>query len=377
MEWQSVYEAYPVNRELIWLNNCGTTPAGNHIVQAVSCALEGYARRGVLMDPEAYGKVRTRIKEILSGLLGCRPEELALIHNTAEGMNFISHGLTLTPGDEIILLENEYPSNVYPWRHWEKKGVRLMTAPMKDSPQAFLESLSAVVTKKTRVMALSLVHWCTGMPLPVEQIGRLCRDAKIELVMDGAQGVGMQPVDVKQAGISYMAFSAWKWLLGPLGLGVLYVAQDRLDRLDPIFMGTESVVRDEEYLPYKSELKPTADRFTISTANFGDWVYFLAALEFLDAIGFEKARKRILELAAHLNAGLRKIGFEVFSDRFSHCPTGIVVCSKPGVPASNLMGFLHQNGIVAAERLDRIRFSPHVYILPGQLDRVVEVLSRT
>jgi selenocysteine lyase/cysteine desulfurase len=375
MDWEFVYDAYPVNRKLIWLNNCGITPAGTHIVQAVSRFLEGYAEKGILTETASYQEVRRSIKKILAGLLKCQPEELSLIHNTAEGMNFISHGLRLRPGDEIVLLENEYPSNVYPWLHWKEKGVKFHTSPMETSPSVFLEKLSLLITDRTRVVSISAVHWCTGMPLPVDQVGSLCRERGIDLVVDGAQGVGMQPVDIKMAGISYMAFSAWKWLMGPLGLGVLYVPEEKLEQLNPIFIGTESVVQDDEYLPYKSRLKPTADRFTFSTANFSDWVYFQAALKFLDEIGFEEARERIFEMSEYLNRGLRQIGFRVFSDQFPSHRTGITACEKPGIPSNAIMARLKENSVIAAERLGRIRFSPHIFISPYQLDRVVQVLE--
>jgi selenocysteine lyase/cysteine desulfurase len=338
--------------------------------------MEGYARKGTLTDAATYSEVRDRIKAVLSKLLNCQPEELALIHNTAEGMNFISHGLRLDPGDEIILLENEYPSNVYPWLHWKEKGVRLQTTPMGTSPEDFLEQLTKRISNKTKVMAISSVHWCTGMPFPLEQAGHLCRDHSIELVVDGTQGVGMRPIDLRSTGISYMAFSAWKWLTGPMGMGVLYIARDKLSSLKPVFMGTESVVDDEEYLPYKSELKPTTDRYTCSTANFNDWIYFAAALEFLDKIGFDTVRERIFELAGQLREGLRGIGFHVIADAFPSHPTGIIVCEKPGTPSHEIMAYLREKRVVAAERLGRVRFAPHIYISPEQIDAVIRMLSR-
>lgn len=375
MDWHSVYEAYPVNRQMIWLNNCGTTPAGTHIVQAVARFMEGYSQKGLLTETADYAEVRNRIKTILANLLNCHPQELALIHNTAEGMNFISHGLRLEPEDEIILLENEYPSNVYPWLHWKEKGIEIRTAPAGDSPEDFIEGLERMINSRTRLIAISAVHWCTGMPFPLEAAGRLCRDRGIDWVTDGAQGVGMVPVDVKKAGISYMAFPAWKWLMGPLGLGVLYISQEKLEQLRPVFIGTESVVRDEEYLPYKSELKPAADRFTFSTANFNDWVYFLASLEFLNSIGFEQIRARLLELSAHFRTKLGEAGFQVMSDRFPSYPTGITVCEKTGTPSGEIMNRLKQHRIVAAERLGRIRFSPHIYNSPEQLEETVKAIE--
>ena len=375
-DWGSIYKAYPINKEMIWLNNCGTTPAGKHIVGALSQFINGYALKGTLTEIAGFPKVQNNIKKILCDLLNCSPDELALIHNTAEGMNFISHGLKLSAEDEVILLENEYPSNVYPWRHLEEKGVKLLTAPMERSPETFLKALKRLITAKTRVISLSAVHWCTGMPLPLAQVGRLCKENNVNFVVDGAQGVGMQPLDIRAANIDYMAFSTWKWLLGPLGLGVFFISKEKLNSLDPVFIGSDSVVRHDEYLPYKSELKPSADRFTFSTASLNDWVYFEAALNFLNGIGFSTARERIFELSARLSKGLTKIGFNVISDQFPDYPTGIVVCEKPGVKSDVIMTHLNKNKIVAAERLGRIRFSPHVYISPEQIDEAVRVLEQ-
>ena len=376
MDWNSVYQSYPVNEEMIWLNNCGVVPAGKYIVEALTRFMEGYAKKGILTEVATYPQVKENIKKILSELLNCSADELCLIHNTAEGINFISHGLNLSSKDEVILLENEYPSNVYPWRHLEKRGVKIVTTPMEKTPETFLESLKKLITEKTRVISLSAVHWCTGMPLPLDQVGELCKEKNVDFVIDGAQGVGMQPMDVKKANISYMAFSTWKWLMGPFGMGILFVSKEKLDVLEPVFIGTESVVQAREYLPYKSKLKPTADRFTFSTVNFNDWVYFEAALEFLQDIGFFAVRERIFELSTYLSRELTRIGFKVLSDQFPDYPTGIVVCEKPGVRADKIVEYLKKNNIIAAERLGRVRFSPHVYISPEQLDEVIQVLER-
>lgn len=374
MNWQQVYDNYPVNQHLIWLNNCGTTPAGMHVVAAVTQLLGGYAEKGVLSERARYDDVRLGIKKILSSLLRCEMDELCLIHNTAEGMNFISHGLALQPGDEIILLENEYPSNVYPWWHWQQKGVRIVTAPMSGNPRAFLENFKGSITANTRVAALSAVHWCTGMPLPLEALGALCGERGIELVVDGAQGVGMRALDVRACNIAYMAFPAWKWLMGPLGLGVLYVAKEKLDALTPVFVGTASVVDDKAYLPYKTRLKPATDRFIFSTPNFNDWVYFLAALELLQQIGFDKVRRRLMELNAVLSDGLRHAGCRVLCDEFDGQRSAICVFEKPGLAAADLLKRFSAAGIVAAERLGRLRLSPHIYNSIQQLNKAIDVV---
>ncbi len=369
-DWQAAYAAYPVNSELIWVNNCGTTPSGAPAIEAVTRFLDSYSRQGVLTEDVSYSQVQADILGFLSALLGADSDELAIIHNTSEGMNFISHGLRLHAGDEILLLENEYPSNVYPWEHWKEKGVDLKFVPMAATPAGFLKNFSASVGSRTRCVALSSVHWCTGMPLPLREIGAICRERDIRFAVDAAQGAGHVELQPHDWGIDYMAFSGWKWLLGPLGIGGLYIARHRLAELRYPFKGTESVIQDGKYLPYRDTLKPNAGRYTYSTPNFIDWIYWRASLEFLSRLGFGAVRARLHELASLLASGLARGGFRILSSEYAE-PTGIVVAEKSGLNAARAVVGLRNRGVIAAERLGRLRFSPHVYNSPEQMEKVV------
>jgi selenocysteine lyase/cysteine desulfurase len=246
---------------------------------------------------------------------------------------------------------------------------------MADSTAQFLQNVNSMISPKTKAISLSLVHWCTGMPLPVTEIGQICKDKDIEFILDGAQGVGLIPIDVKKMNISYMAFPAWKWLLGPLGLGGIYVAKDRLATMKTIFKGQSSVINADEYLPYKSEIRPGADRFEYSTGNFTDWVYWKSTLEMLSEIGFEKVQERIYTLKDYLADGLRKKGFQIYSDSFPDLKTGILACAKSGVDSAELVKKLRDNKVISAMRLGRVRLAPHIYNSFEQLDRVVELLN--
>jgi cysteine desulfurase / selenocysteine lyase len=374
IDWNKYYTEYPVNQELIWLNNCGTTPVGNSIKAAVNHYLDGYSRHGVFTDTNAFSVVRRNIVSALCKLLNSESDELAIIHHTSEGMNFISQGLSLENGDEVILMENEYPSNVYPWQHLKSCGANLKFVAVGDTPEQFLENLNSSLTTKTKVISISAVHWCTGMPLPIEEIGLLCEERGIIFVLDGAQGVGHVPIDVKKMKIDYMAFSAWKWLLGPLGLGVLYVNRANLSKVKTIFVGQSSVVNPEEYLPYKSVLLPGADRFEYSTPNFTDWVYFEASLKMLGTIGFSAVKERIYELSSYLAKGLVAMGYKVNTEQFSQ-KTGIIVCESEKQSSLELQKHLKANKVISAVRLDKLRLAPHIYNSKEQLDTVLNLLK--
>ncbi len=171
-----------------------------------------------------------------------------------------------------------------------------------------------------------------------------------------------------------MAFPAWKWLLGPLGLGVMYVKKERLDELEVLFKGTGTVKGGENYLPYKKDLKDGSERFEYSTPNFNDWVYFIAILEKLVEIGFPKIQSRILELAEHLEQGLHSIGFSLAKDTHNS-NTGIVLAYHPEISSAKIAAYLKTKGVIVADRLGGVRFSPHIYISKEQLDQVLEYLK--
>ncbi len=373
-DWKKIRSEYPVTENFIWLNNCGTTPASMRAVNAVHQYLTGYAGAGVFSETEKYPAVKRFIKDTLAEIIHCRKEEIALMHNTAEGLNTVSIGLDLQKGDEILVLENEYPSNVYPWEHWRSKGVILKFVPMAESPSDFLQKFNSLVTDRTRVAALSAVHWCTGMVFPLREIGKICSEKNILFAVDAAQGVGNTEINVREMKIDVMAFSAWKWLLGPLGMGVLFVNSEKLDKIRLIFKGTDSVVNPDVYLPYREELQPGAERFELSTANYSDWVYFRHTLLMLSEIGFDRVRMRIHELSDFLSDLLKKKGYSLASEKFSE-KTGIVAFSKKNLDSAKTAAGLKENKIICADRLGRVRFSPHIYNSFEELEKTVSILE--
>jgi len=378
IDWERYYDAYPVNRQSIWLNNCGVTPASTFVMEEMQAYLAAYALAAYDAEGYALPVVQGEIQTLLAKLLHCQPHSIALIHNTAEGISMVSHGLNLKAGDEVLIMQDEYPSNVYPWEHWQEKGVVITFIPMAATPAGFLENFRKQLTEQTRVVALSAVHWCTGMPLPLKEIVALCKARDILCVVDGAQGVGHVPIDVDGWEIPVLVFSCWKWLMGPLGMGCLIIRQDALGKIKPLFKGPDAVMDSLHYLPYQQQLKPTAERYMYSTANFNDWVYFRASLKMLDKIGFDKVQQRLYDLASYLAGQLKERGFDFAADCYTpgNIRSAIVAAGKPGFDAAKAARELQSQGIILRERQGRLRFAPHIYNSFAQMDRVIDVLCQ-
>ena len=221
-------------------------------------------------------------------------------------------------------------------------------------------------------MSLSAVDWLTGIPLPLKEIGAICKENSILFVLDAAQGLGHIPIDVKEMNISCLCGSAWKWLLGPVGLGYLYISKSILNNIDPVFIGTSSFINEEEYLPYKTQLKESADRFLISTHSILDWVYFLESLEFLKKIGFANIRNRIFYLSGILRSELQKIGYDIFHKGISK--SGIVSVVSPKHSSLDTYKKLQANNVICALRDDRIRFSTHIMNNISHIKKLSKIL---
>lgn len=368
-ELSQAYADWPINEGSIFLNNCGTTPPNRHVVQTMRTYHEVLGRDGVINNTFSFTGIKRSIQKMLSQLLHAAIDDIALIHNTSEGINFISRGLDLHAGENIILLEDEYPANVYPWEHWQDKGVELRRASSADGPDAFLEELEGLVDGKTRVIAVSAVHWCTGMMLPLESVSELCKRHNILFVLDSAQGAGHVPIDVENLDC-VTAFSCWKWLTGPTGLGVMIVPKSKLRQLSPVFKGTDSVVSPGNYFPYKKGYIDSAQRYTFSTPNFADWVYFEKSLEYFYNTGFTTVMERIYELADYLSGLLIEAGFNVLGTKWPGMRTGIICARHSAMSSKVIVHKLAEQNITVRERLGAVRFAPHIYNAEHQLEKV-------
>lgn len=375
IDWNTIAANYPVNNTYIWLNSAGYIPPGKHIIKAINLFMETVSARGLLGHRFVHPALHKNIKSVLSGLLRCSEDDVALIHNTAEGINFISHGLKLDAHDEVLLLEQEYPSNVYPWQHLKDKGVTLSPVPNAFTPDEFIQNFKNSITRNTKAAAISAVHWCTGMPFPLKEIAGICRVQNIELVVDMSQGAGHVPLHVDEWDIPFCAGSAWKWLQGPLGLGILMIKKEKIASLTHVFKGTNSVVSHFNYLPYKDELIPTVDRYVYSTAGLIDWVYFDASLSYLAEIGFDNVRKRIFALSGYLCDHLTDLGFSVLNRGFAPVQSGIVVAEHKKAGSTEIVEKLKLQNIICRDRYGRVRFSVHICNTMEQIDRVAAVLK--
>ncbi len=364
---------FPATRESIFLNNAGITLMSNPVKDALDNFNENYYKYGFDFLKK-HLNLADELRLLIAPILNCEPEEIALTHNTAEGMNFIAQGYQFSKGDNIIVMEKEYPSNVYPWLNLKSKGVEVRF--LKPENGLFtVDNLMKIVDENTKLVSFSFVHWIYGSKTDINKIGEFCKNRDIIFVLDGAQGVGLCPINVKEANVQALSMPAWKWLTGPLGLGVFYCSKNFINKLDLVMTGTTAYENFMDFFNYSKPLFKDARRFEYSTKSVLDLIYFQASLKFLKEFETEKIYNYVLNIIDGYAEKLLRKGYKIITPLDDkQYRSGIINFHHPKFETKKLADLLSENNINAPIRDNGIRISPYIYNTFEEINQVMDIL---
>lgn len=365
---------FPITAQYAYLNHAATAPLGNHVTEAIEQLVERRRREPFDQIRRDLGRLQRRFKERAARLIGAaRPDEIVVMPNTAAGINTAASSLPLAAGDQVLILDGDYPANIYPWQNLTYRGVQVRLLPAREGGLD-LEALQGQIDRRTRAIALSSVMFASGHRNDLAAVGAICRERGIFFVVDAIQSVGVLPVDVQAWNVDLLACGAQKWLLGDWGAGFLYCRHELLDRLSPgAYVGTYSVVDPLNYLDYNFTLQPSAERFNIGSQNWLGMAALDAGMGLLLEIGIAAITERVLDLTDLLVADLERLGYRVRSPRGPAQRSGIVTVAVPE-PESAFQQLL-EAGVVTAVRGGGLRVSPHFYNTEEEILRVGATLG--
>ena len=361
-------DQFPVTKELIYLNHAAVAPLCLPACQAMkeladdACGFGSFHYDNWL---EAYSGLRVSAAK----LINASADEIAIVKNTSEGIATVALGLDWKQGDRIIGFREEFPANYYPWHRLEQRGVKVIWLSIYDSMEEIARELSGA-----RLLAISYVNYLSGYRIDLQGLGELCHRHGCFFFVDAIQGMGAFPIDVQACHIDALAADGHKWMLGPEGNGILYVRRQWLDRIEPVEFGWTNPARYADYSSRDMTLRSDAGRYECGTLNTIGCFGQRAALEFLLRVGIDNITQAVLSLASQLEQGLRAKGYELMVDRTAQTGSGIVSFRHPSFDCRVLVSELKRNQIVAAPRQGWVRMSPHFYISPEDIERVLEVL---
>ncbi|MEO8025168.1 MAG: aminotransferase class V-fold PLP-dependent enzyme [Bryobacteraceae bacterium] len=359
---------FPVTAKFTYLNHASVAPLSQRCADAMKHLADDACRYGSAHYSdwlETYDGVRSSTAR----LIHARPQEIAIVKNTSEGIATIALGIDWHDGDSIVVFSEEFPANQYVWQRLESKGVKIRWLSIYDSLDKIDEAC-----RGARLLAISYVNYLSGYRVDLEAIGHICSSHGVTFFVDAIQGLGAFPIDVQAAQIDALAADAHKWLCGPEGCGVLYVAEHLQDDVEPVEFGWTTVAAYNDYASRDLTVRPDAGRYECGTLNTIGCYGVRAAVDLINEVGVDSIAPHVQSLGDQIAEGAVRKGYELLGNRTPETGAGIVSLRKEGMDSAFVIAKLRDHGIQAALRQGWTRLSPHFYITEEDIDKVIELL---
>ena len=312
-------------------------------------------------------------------LINAENAEIALVPNTTFGINLVADGLDWKSGDNVVLPEHEFPSNLYPWMSLESRGVEVRQVPL-DGHKINVERLVDAIDDRTRVVSVSWVGYASGYRINPKEISDAVHEKGSLFFLDAIQGMGVFPLDVKDADIDFLAADGHKWMLGPEGAGIFYLKHEHLDSLRPMNVGWDSVAQGGDYTNVKLDIRRAASRYEGGTQNTAGFIGLGASLDMLQQYGLSPSGnaigQQVLNVSDMMVKALQEIGVVIHSERSPDISSGIVLFEVPGKEPVDVRQTLLDNKVITSCRGGHVRAAAHCYNNENDIDRLVETIKQ-
>jgi cysteine desulfurase / selenocysteine lyase len=365
-------QEFPLDNDIIYLNHAAMSPLPKRTAEAVQqFVLENITQGG--KNYAKWEKHETFLREQLCQLLNAPTNaDIALLKNTSEALSVVAYGLTWQKGDNVVISNQEFPSNRIVWESLQSQGVIVRQADISDTndPEA---ALLAQVDEKTRLIAISAVQYASGLRMDLEKIGAFCQTHQILFCVDVIQSLGALQLDVQAIQADFVMADGHKWLLGPEGLAVFYCKAEQREKLQLKQYGWHNVDNPYDFDAKTWTLATDARRFECGSPNMLGIHALSASLSLLAEVGMPTIEQQVLENTQYLlNALTPSPQIEILSPQQPNRYAGIVTFRHRQIDAKTWYHQLREQGVICAQRGGGIRFSPHFYTPREKLDKAIE-----
>lgn len=370
LQWD---DEFPQDPSICYLNHAAVAPWPKRAADAVTAFAQENITRGA-EDYPRWIQLEHRLRGQFQTLLNAPSKgDIALVKNTSEALSLVAMGLDWMAGDEILISDQEFPSNRIPWQALEGRGVIVRQVSLDgDNPEA---ALIAAMGPATRLLSISSVQYASGLRMDLARLGRACRERNILFCVDAIQSLGALPFDVQAIDCDFAMADGHKWLLGPEGLGVFYCRRDARDRLKLLQYGWHMVEAMGDYDREDWMPASTARRFEPGSPNTLAQHALSASLELLLEVGEQRIQEALQQRTAYLLQSLGRLpGVRILSPAAPERRAGIVTFRIEGCDTNQLFAQLKDAGVICAARGGGIRWSPHFYTSQEVLDRALDTL---
>lgn len=365
-------DEFPLIEGLRYLNHAAVAPWPRRAAQAVS----DFARQNMTLGARDYPlwlKTEQRLRERLQRLLNApSTADIALLKNTSEALSVVAFGLDWKAGDQIVISDEEFPSNRVVWEALQPLGVEVVQVSLRGDPEA---ALLGACGPRTRLMAISAVQYASGLRLDLPRLGEGCERRGVLLCIDAIQQLGALPFDVQQNRCAFAMADGHKWMLGPEGLAVFYCRRDLRERLKLHEYGWHMLEHAGDYDRQDWQPARSARRFECGSPNMLGAMGLEASLSLLEEIGMQQVGAALMERSAHLSRELATLaGVRLLSPSDPARQAGIVTFALDGMDNQALFERLKAEQVVCALRGGGVRLSPHFYTPPAILEQTLAII---
>ncbi len=366
LDWSEIREHFPALSEITYLNTASVGLLSRETISTVMWFISE-RKYGGLKWREWYRVIDDELRGRVARLINADPMEIGFVQNTSMGLNIIANSIKWERGQNIVLTDLEFPTNLFPWQVIAKR-YRLEIRYVKNRNGILrLEDFVANVDENTRAIIVSWVEFSNGFVNDLAGLSRLAEEHGSYMIVDGIQGVGVIPLDVRKTKIDFLVSGFQKWLLG-IGGGFMFVRREILDELLITFAGW---LGDKNPFDFGfREFRPadSARRFELGTPSFCDFLAANSAVSLILEIGIENIHRRALELKGYLIKRTDETtGISIAGPRKSESPITLIKVKN----AQKIIGKLIERNIIVSYRAGGIRVSPHFYNNREDIDRLI------
>jgi cysteine desulfurase/selenocysteine lyase len=277
-------------KPLVYLDNAATSLKPKQVIEAIVEYYEKYTanvHRGIYRLSQEATTLYENSREKIARFIDASPDEIVFVKNATEAINIVAYGLDWSPGDEVITTVMEHHSNLVPWQMLrDRYGVKLRFLDITNDGLLALDKLPELITERTRLIAIGHVSNVLGTINPIEEVARIARENGILLLVDAAQSVPHMPIDVRRIGCDFLVFSGHK-MLGPTGIGCLYVRRGVEDLIKPVLGGGEMIRRVSLE---RATWNDMPWRMEAGTPNVAGAIGLAAAVDYLLKLGMDNVK---------------------------------------------------------------------------------------
>lgn len=375
-KFESAREMFPHTNRIVYFNTAAYGPLPEKTKKAI---VENINLR-LAVDKEDIRQMyalRDTLRDDFANLIGAEARQIGLSMNTSIGLDLAAYGLPLKEGDEILVSDVEFPAAVYAWRGVsETKNLKLTF--VKSTDKKFdLGKLEKAISDKTKVISVSFVQFFNGYKINLAHISELCKKRDIFFVVDGIQGVGTEPINVKELGIDILACGCQKWLLSPYGSGFFYISDSVKDKLIPLsitWYAADWQLDHTDLFKYDLPYFDTAEKFEAGYYATLNMLGMKAAIDIIADLGVENIQK-------HNHALIDRLVSYLKETEFYNIKSSLVENERSSIftftcdDHHSLFKYMLENKVKAANREGSIRISAHLFNNEKDIDKLIEVLT--